>query len=315
MQGGFSGLLAQSPPWMDYALLAALAMVVLGSLVAITVSWRFAAHRVQRLGRGYVLTPRQEERRRFWFKPRVPRLIRWRHKSLLLRNPMVWLYTLDPSSRLVRWAWCALVLAVSCGVLIAGLDEDDTEPWVFGLPMVLVIGMAFSASASFQRELEEGTFELLLVTPIRPAAILSARLFALWADFLPSVILSAALALVWMTVHGSEPANKAILALAASSFLTVPFVGARLSVRRISPLTGWLWTIGLAGVFPVMFGLLVTFVSEPTAEPEEVWRFSNRFVLSFLSIQFAEAGLCAWATVCELATRKFQLKPLRRTPG
>jgi hypothetical protein len=315
MQGGFSGLLAQSPPWMDYGLMAALGMVVLGSIAAITIAWRFAALCVQRLGHGDVLTPRHEAPWRFWFKPRLPRLIRWRRESLLLRNPVVWLYTLDPVGRLARWGWCALVIAVWCGVLIAGMENDDTEPWVFGLPIMLIIGMAFSASASFRRELEEGTFELLLVTPIRPAAILSARIFALWAEFVPSVLLSAALALLWMAAHGDKLANIAILAIVASSFITVPFLGARFSVRRLSPLTGWLWTLGLAAVLLAVFGLLLTFVSESTGEHEEAWCFSTRFVLSFLSMQFVEAGCCAWATINDLATRKFQLKPLRRVPG
>jgi ABC-type transport system involved in multi-copper enzyme maturation permease subunit len=312
--GGFSGMLAQSPPWMDYALLTALAMVVLGSLVAIILSWRFASRRVQRFGRACVSAPRQEAARCFWFKPRLTLWKQARRKSSLRSNPMIWLYTFDPSVRLVRWLWCGFVLAVWGGVLIAGIDEDDTEPWVFGLPLVLIIGLALSAAASFRRELEEGTIELLLVTPLRPAAILSARLLTLWTDFLPSMLLSMALAGWWMGVHGAGPVNVAILVIAVSSFLTAPLVGARLSVRRISPITGWFWTLGLSGGLPATFGMAMALLAEP-AGYYGLDRFHSPFVLVFVVVQCLQAGLCAWATASDLGTRQFQLKPLQRVPG
>jgi ABC-type transport system involved in multi-copper enzyme maturation permease subunit len=305
--GGFSGLLAQSPPWMTVALLTALLMVFAGSIVAIVLAWRFAARRIQRFGSGQELTVRQEERHDFWFKARSPLLIRSRRQRVLGRHPMIWLYTFDPFSGLVRWAWCAVVLVVWFGVLWAGIDENDTEPWVFGLPVVLIIGMALSAASSFRREMEEGTFELLLVAPIRPAEILWARLFAFWSDFLPSMLLSVVLALWWMAENGNKPANLVMLGMVVSSFFTVPIVGARLSVRRLNPLTAWLWTLGLTFFLPAGFGLLVGY--------EEYSMFSTRSLVSFVSIQLVEAAACVWVTINDLSTRQFQLKPLRRTPG
>ncbi len=314
LQGGFSGLLAQSAPWMDRALLAALGMVALGSLGAITLAGWFAANRLQGIGRTRLRTTPQEARIRSWFQRQLPSWTPPRRKLRVHGNPMIWLHGRGPSARLIRWVWCVPVLAVWCGVFITGFFDNDTEPWVFGVPIALVVGAALSASASFRRELEEGTIELILVTPLRPAAILSARIVTLWAEFLTSMLLSIALALFWMTAHDSGPENVAILALTASSFVTVPFVGARLSVRRLNPITAWFWTLGISGVLPALFGWLIQFVGEP-AGFDGAAPFPSSFVLTFVSIQLAQASLCAWATVNDLATRKFQLKPLQQVPG
>jgi hypothetical protein len=282
-------------------------MVFGGSIVAIVLAWRFAARRVRLLGRAQSLTARQTKRRDFWFRLRSPLHMEQRLRSELRWYPMIWLYCLDPSARLVRWAWCGVVIVVWLGVLWVGIEDDDTEPWVFGIPVVLVIGLALSAAGSFRREMEEGTFELLLVTPIRPAEIVWARLIALWSDFLPSMLLAMTLALWWMTVNGNKSANLAMLAMAASSFVTVPIVGTRLSVRRLNPLTACLWTLGLTAILPAGFGLLVGY--------EGYSMFSTRSLMSFVSIQLVEAVAGVWVTINDLATRQFQLSPLRRTVG
>jgi hypothetical protein len=128
------------------------------------------------------------------------------------------------------------------------------------------------------------------------------------------MLLSVGLALWWLAIHGSGPGNVAILVVAVSSFLTAPLMGARLSVRRINPITGWFWTLGLSGGLPAAFGMGMAFLAEP-AGYYGLDRFYSPFVLTFVVVQFLQASLCAWATASDLGSRKFQLKPLQRVPG
>ena len=312
---GFSGILGQSPAWMKPALWTSLATIPIGSAAVVTFAFWSASRSIRNLGKEPERTPQQEARRKFWLRPLLPRWSRLKMRRLLARNPMLWLYTFQPSSRLHRWGWCGVVLLVWLGVYAAHIEDPDTEPWVIALPVVLTIALSYAATESFRREMEEGALELLLVTPLKAAGILRARVMALWIDFLPSLAAATVLLFLWTTLHDLTSAHAAVAVMAWSSFAALPLIGSRLAVRRLSTLPGWGWTLLLGLALPATFAALAAASTEPAGGEGSASGYTLRFLAVFTLFQAAEALFCARMTVSDLVSRRYQLKPLRRIPG
>jgi ABC-type Na+ efflux pump permease subunit len=184
---------------------------------------------------------------------------------------------------------------------------------VFLLPVALVVALGLGAAAALRREIEDRSVELLLVTPLVPWQIVRGRLLALWLDFLPAQIMGTALALVWMWANGFTTEGRvALLLITWSSFLAAPVVGLRLAVRRLSPVVGWGLNLLISAGVPALFALLTTMAMAPGADEAFFRSFPLRYLAGFVTAQLAIAGFAAWCTVTDLATRRFQLKPLQR---
>lgn len=301
---GFSGFIGRNPAWMQPALLVSLTAVLLGACVAALSAVGVAARQVRGLNTLRELTPTQQARRQFWVKRRYSRWGKSRWRTQLNRNPMLWLYTGQPAAALTRWSWCGVVLAVWALVVTFGSDDVDMAALVFSPLIALVFGLAVAASTGFRRELEEGTLELLLVTPIPPENIVRARVVSLWRDFLPALGMASAMAVLWANNTGASLEDlRAVLVFAWSSLVALPAIGSRLAVRRLSPLAGWLWTLAIGLLLPYLFALL-GYTGQGTLFERLGW--------TFVPCQLAAAGFCAWCTVTDLATRRFRLKPLQR---
>lgn len=123
-----------------------------------------------------------------------PQWLLRRRRAILALNPVAWLDDARGVSRIGRWLWVGLAGAVLC---VAVYDHPDARGVASTLAFALtpiVIGVAFSASASFRRERETGALEILLVTPLTPRRILLGRLLGLLGTF------GAALALLTLSV-------------------------------------------------------------------------------------------------------------------
>lgn len=312
IENGFSGMLMRSAGWIRNGVLTGLALAVPVSAVIFGLSVWVASLRLQRFGQIRERSAREESRWRFWWKPRANtwrRLKRFR----LQRNPVIWLQTRRPANRLWRWVWTGVVLLVWGGMLLTGINYNDGLPWAFGTPIVLAAALAFAASATFQREFETGALELLLVTPLRPAAILRGLMDGLWGSCLPALTLSSGLAAFWITIEDRNViAHLPLLMVSWSSFVNGPLVAVRFGVRRVNPLTGWFWTLGLVGALPLVFGLMMALVSAPRGDYDTT--FGIRYTTGFVALQCVIGFFCGWTTVIELATRQFQLRPLQRRP-
>lgn len=207
-----------------------------------------------------------------------------------------------------------MIVVVWLGIATFGFEKSEFAPVIFGLPFVVVAGLAFTASASFRQEMETGALELLLVTPLYPGAILFAKIITLWWSALSALLASTGMAFFWMCcqltnvqVHLDDLTLKVYLAcllVSWTSFLAVPLVAARFGVRRLSPIAAWLWTIGVVGALPCLFGLFL-------AGQFDDW---GLFLAGFVFLQLFAGHFCGYTVVRELATRKFQLKPLERLP-
>ncbi len=105
---------------------------------------------------------------------------RWLRRRGLDRNPIGWRQTATWSGRLTGWGWFAFAIVwLSRGVERAGQG--------IGLESILLAGLGAAAGASFRSEREEGTLELLLVTPTTPARIIVGRAIGLVRQFVPAI--------------------------------------------------------------------------------------------------------------------------------
>lgn len=213
-----------------------------------------------RVSRSWQDTPQQDavsDLRRRFFAPRfaVPLLTR-RLSRALTSNPIGWLQVHSPSARLVKWAWCLVIIAVE--ILFSAHSEDLYEAQA-GLALLLLLGLAFSATGSFRDELETGAFELLLVTPLRERQIITGRVRGLWRQFLPAVLIFGAGGLYlgsgW---SDQEYSRRACLLLerTLTAFCALPFIGLYFSLKRWNFFAAWLAAC-LLGLLPAAVGRVV----------------------------------------------------------
>ncbi len=279
---------------------------VASSLALLLIACWIASRHVRRYGQYRQRSARQEAWGRFWLQPLAKRRHAFSRRLLMRRNPLLWLYTLRPVLRLNRWGWCALVSVVWAVLSISWLREPEIAWWTLAIPVVLTAILVFVAAAAFRREMAEGTLELLLVTPLRPQSILQARIYSFWLDFFPGLALASGLALLESNWHGNIEGAIFVLVIVWSSFAATPFVAVRFAIRRVNLVSAWLWTVGLTVFFPLLFSAMLGFV----ASSGENWRWFT--ALAFIGVQGTLGGFAAWATMTDLVTRRFQLKPLQR---
>jgi len=218
-----------------------------------------AAWCVRRSWRDPTPSARIQELKRTFYSPRFQvAVLRRKLSRSLSANPIGWLQHHSPAARLVKWGWCFFVLAVE---IFFSLSVNDLYDAQAGLGLVLLLGLAFSATGSFRNEMETGAFELLLVTPLRERQIIFGRLRGLWNQFLPAIAIygtgSIYLASGWAS---SSMARDAWLALAGTvaAFCVLPMIGLYFSVQRLNFFVAWV-AASLVGLLPAplarIFGL------------------------------------------------------------
>jgi ABC-type transport system involved in cytochrome c biogenesis permease component len=172
-------------------------------------------------------------------------IFRWNTARTLDRNPIAWLQEYSWTARLTKWGWLALAI-------VGEVLGPQNVMWM------LIGAVAFAAAASFRREQEVGSLELLLVTPLGEWQLIKGRLWGLFCHFLPAV-------LVWtvfrymLGVLDPRSGNYLVDVLTLySSFLTLPLLGFCLSFTRLNLIAAFLLCL-IAGIFlPQWLGELLT---------------------------------------------------------
>ena len=239
----------------------------------------------------------------------------WRYGRLAARrwldeNPIRWLQQWSPLLRRGRLAWLAVVLVLWAGVgLLMNVDRHfEYVGWWFA-PLLLLL-MALAAAGRFRQEVEEGTMELLLVTTLRPGALVLGRARALWATFGPALLVSTMIQLATsQTGDVEEWWIEAQLVFIA--WLTLPMVGMRCAMRRLHPMVGWIlvlaWGVAapmaVAGVLTAWMGAMFDSASA------ETWVVFSILAQGVASIWWGRM------TVWDLETRNFMKRPLQLKPG
>ncbi len=201
-------------------------------------------------------------RQRF-FSPQFA--VPWLHRNLsrsLTANPIGWLQQYSPSARMVKWSWCLFILIVE--IILSG-DASGLFVAQNWLSFLLLLGLTFSATGSFRRELETGAFELWLVTPLRERQIITGRLRGLWRQFLPALLLLSAASIYlktgWSGVHSPTEVWRTLASVLAL-FLTLPVIGLYFSVSRWNFFIAWLAAC-LVGLLPAILGRVLNIPDIP----------------------------------------------------
>jgi ABC-type transport system involved in cytochrome c biogenesis permease component len=228
-------------------------MLVSAVAVLVGATW-IGARRIEKSWRDSPTEPAVSELRRDYFTPlfRVDYLNRSLARALSA-NPIGWLQQYSTSARLVKWGWCFFIIMVE--IIFTG-NSNDLYDAQAGLGVLLLLGLTFSATASFRQELETGAFELLLVTPLRERQIIVGRLRGLWQQFLPAIVVYSAgmiyLAVGWHDETHAPQAWRWLLTI-ATGFCTLPLIGLYFSVLRWNFFGAWLAACAI-GTIPAFLG-------------------------------------------------------------
>jgi ABC-type transport system involved in multi-copper enzyme maturation permease subunit len=215
--------------------------MVLGAVIVLLAATWVGAWRIEKSWRETPMDTSASELRQRYFVPQFGvDSFKRRLSRALTANPIGWLQHYSTSARLVKWGWCLFIIVVE---IIFTPNSDDLYEAQGGLGFLLLLGLTFSATASFRQELETGAFELLLVTPLRERQIIVGRLRGLWRQFLPAILVYGAgsiyLASGW---HDQSHGRDAWLSLARTitGYCTLPLIGLYFSILRWNFFGAWL---------------------------------------------------------------------------
>jgi hypothetical protein len=191
--------------------------------------------------------------RQLWLRRRFCTPVFWTslfqrlQRRKLRTNPILWLQQYSWSARLTCWGWCLAVLLLNGTGRIGSLMS----------PLRLLAGIAFSAAASFHRERENRTLELLLVTPLTENQIVLGRIWALWKQFLPAGLI---MLLSWPLASGpAYSLGYHSLLVYLFPYLALPVFGLYFSLRCKQFFTAWFCTMtaGIAMLNNLLDAILV----------------------------------------------------------
>ena len=232
-----------------------------GSLLALWLVIEIAAQRLRRVWQEQGLSARQQ---RLWAALSTPVigasfLRRWLRRKLE-RNPVGWLETRSWTGRTVMWGWFATVVTIYASGLPGSFGSRPFHRLQNLMVMLLLIGMAVSSAASFQRERESGVMELLLVSPMTERQIISGRVRSLWGQFLPALALVLA---VWVYVNAwlPEAGGNDLMVFLCGTYLAMPFNGLYHSLRRRNFMSAFLLTLLTVVVLPYVAWQLLDFAA------------------------------------------------------
>lgn len=231
----------------------------------------------------------------------------------LNHNPIGWLERRTWSSRLVSWSWFAVFTCVYSSLLSnLNLYQNGFHVIQSFLAWMLIASIALSASRSFHRERQSGLLELLLVCPLSESQIIGGRIRALWAQFLPAVVLVLGLWLYFATFLSERREALGPVLFYASTFLTLPVIGLYQSLARSNFFSAFLATLLFGVVLPLCLARLADFADLL------LWIFDQPNALSqprpdslslAIPLQFLVATVCTRALYHNLLRRRFALEP------
>lgn len=312
---GGAGLFASRP--------GELASTVAASLVVVAgVAWWSHLAAAWTIGANWSRRPpsgRIQRWHHFWATPRFLRsLLQQRLAAAMDRNPVGWFHQRSWRARCLKWGWFLAVAIASALVLRETLVNYWSVPGTLRFVAgVLLVGVAFTAASSFRQEVESGSFELLLVSPLPAPLILGGRTRGVMSQYLPACGL---LVIVWGAVYLDLPDIYFRLRHAlhwgepvvfASSVATLVFIGVSQSLHRRTVLRSWLVTLTLGLIIPFLLAFFFNLLAAALLMAGRPSFFSGSFVwlATFIGTQLALARL-TWVVGCSaLAARDSLLRP------
>jgi ABC-type transport system involved in multi-copper enzyme maturation permease subunit len=225
------------------------------ALCFLAVAVILAAWRVRRSWREEPASRKVSELQRSLTRPRFGlRVLRRLLARSLDRNPIGWLQQYSWGGRITKWGWLGVIMAFESLLLPEVWDFAQRQIWVVFL---FLVGVAFSASASFRRERESGALELLLVCPLSVAQVITGRLRGIWMQFLPSGALLTMCLVISAQIERYTSEAPMVWAVMFSALVSLPIIGLYFSLYRIHFLSAWLLTL--------LFGIIIPFFISASA--------------------------------------------------
>jgi ABC-type transport system involved in cytochrome c biogenesis permease component len=120
----------------------------------------------------------------------APFFSRWKDRGMrrtLEWNPIAWLQQYSWRARLSKWGLCLLFVVLEC-LVIDGKKPGVIDPLLTLLLVILAAAYTFAGINGFQQAKRSGALELILVSPLPVEEIIFGRVWGLWKQFLPSVL-------------------------------------------------------------------------------------------------------------------------------
>jgi hypothetical protein len=246
-----------------------------------------------------------------WFAVRQRRTLEW--------NPIAWLQQYSWKARLGKWSLCLLVCALEGAVFLAGVRPYSLCGLVT-IP-ILIFAVAYTAAGvnGFLQEKKSGALEIILVSPLSVKHIIFGRVWGLWRQFLPSVIVLCACEVARQMIH-PHPAGyggaywegnwgafciKDLEIVAV--FLTLPVIATRFALTSNNPFVACVLTVAVAFA-PAITLLAIPLESDPVIRPPlAVLPAALGFSLLLLAVHATLAGL-AYDFSRETLRRESKLK-------
>jgi ABC-type transport system involved in multi-copper enzyme maturation permease subunit len=303
---GFGTLLSGFPPWVSVTtgqcLLGGIAITALFFGLSILVAGWCVGNSLRPDGR--TVFRRQSSTAKAAVRFARPRAER-RRQRWLADNPARWLCAASGSNRWGPWGWLILVaLGWFFFPTWTGNSSGDRSLTYF-IPAALAFPLAMTAAASFRRELEEGTLELLLVTPLPAGQLIWARILEQWSLFGPAALLQIILSVLLVPIDDTNAPLRAVQWAGLTSLLTLPAIGIRYAVRRLHPLSGFFWSLLTILILPFLLGL-ATLASSDSENP------ATSFMTGFGLTQAGLSLVWGWLAARDLETRWYLFRPFQR---
>ena len=254
--GCWSPMLATLSPAGQSSWLSAAGWIAALSLLSLLAAIELAARRMRRVWQEEPPSARQLWLEEVLCAPVVGvTFLRWWMHRKLEFNPIGWLEQRSWSGRIVMWGWLAVMVSLYATCLTGNYAVQIIHRLQNIMAWLLLIGLAASAAGSFQRERESGVMELLLVSPVTEAQIISGRVRGLWGQFLPALLLLLA---AWAYIHSWNPApprSFAWVQFFCVAYLTLPVIGLYHSLRWKSFITAFLMTFLTGLLLPLAMAL------------------------------------------------------------
>jgi len=239
--------LSTSRDWIEIV-----AIIGVCALLMLLFAVLLAARRVERTWQEEPVSRRIAKAKAVLTRPRFATgALRRRLSRSLERNPIGWLQHYSWSGRITKWGWlAALILAESLAITDVRNFADMQPLFV----LILVAGLAFTASASFREERESGALELLLVCPLTVAQLMWGRLRGIWMQYFPSFALLIVCLAFGAEIENCDSTHKTgwFYAITVTVFITVPVIGLFFSLHTANFLVAWLWTLAVGIGLPIL---------------------------------------------------------------
>lgn len=174
------------------------------------------------------------------------------------KNPLIWLEYRTAWSRVGRYVMLGFLIIFESYAIVSS-DLRSISQFHLLAGMVLLTTMAMTSASSFQREKENGAFELLLVAPFTERTLLEGRLRAVWSYYLPTGIVFAILVVLLSSWTGrmgpygyAGEVERARNLSALCSIVTIPVAGFFFALRLKHFVTTFVATVAFGLLIPML---------------------------------------------------------------